>query len=220
MSGKMIYCTIIDEGASTCIMSISCWRAIGSPKLSQSNTMLKAFNGHQFLPHGILTAFPIELGGKIVSVDMEVVDAPLEYNLLLGRSWFYVMMVVASSVFRVLCFPHQGCIVTINQLVFCTPNLRTTTGTNIPFVVDSQSAYTSIGAGMFKDSSLMGTFTLPPPSPTWIFLHPYDLFMLPVDPLGLLILGWFLILRTLNLTELVCHSPQLMIVDPKSVGIC
>jgi hypothetical protein len=109
-NGKTIYCTIIDEGASTYIMSISCWRAIGSTKIIP----LQAFNGHEFLPHGILTAFPIELGGKIVSVDMELVDSHLEYNILLVLSWFYAMMVVASSVFRVLCSPHQGCIVTID----------------------------------------------------------------------------------------------------------
>ena len=34
---------------------------------------------------------------------------------------------------------------------------------NIPFIGDSMSGYDSNGVGMFKDSSLMGTFTLPPP---------------------------------------------------------
>jgi hypothetical protein len=89
--GKNILRTMVDEGASTCIMSMSCWKSIGSPKLDTSNTILKSFDGHMFHPHGIITTFPIELGGKTVSVVVEVVDAPLEYNLLLGCTWFYEM---------------------------------------------------------------------------------------------------------------------------------
>jgi hypothetical protein len=46
--------------------------------------MLTAFDGHSFCPHGILPAFPVQLGGKKVEVEVEVVDAPLDYNLLLG----------------------------------------------------------------------------------------------------------------------------------------
>jgi hypothetical protein len=42
---------------------------------------------------------------KNIFVDVEVVDAPLEYNLLLGHSWFYDMMAVASSVFRFFISP-------------------------------------------------------------------------------------------------------------------
>ena len=51
------------------------------------------------MPHGILTAFPIELGGKMVMVEVEMVNAPLNYNLILGRSWFYPMRVVASTIY-------------------------------------------------------------------------------------------------------------------------
>ena len=67
-------------------MPYSCWKALGSPTLAALHTVLKAFHGHLFTPHGILTAFPIELGGKTVTVEVEVVNAPLDYNLLLGRS--------------------------------------------------------------------------------------------------------------------------------------
>ena len=35
------------------------------------------------------------LGEKNISIQVEVVDAPLDYNLLLGRNWFYAMTVVA-----------------------------------------------------------------------------------------------------------------------------
>jgi hypothetical protein len=118
-----IHRTILDEGASTCVMSLACWKGLKSPALNQSPTMLRAFDGRGFHPHGLLQSLAVQLGGKTVSVDVEVVDAPLDYNLLLGRSWFYAMTVVASSVFRCVQFPHQGKIVTIDQLDYCTPTL-------------------------------------------------------------------------------------------------
>jgi hypothetical protein len=80
--------------------------------------MLTTFDGRSFRPHGILPAFPVQLGGKTVEVEVEVVDAPLDYNILLGRNWTYAMTTIVSSVFHVLCFPHEGKIVTIDQLSF------------------------------------------------------------------------------------------------------
>ena len=50
---------VIDEGAATCMMSLTYWKSIGSPTLSQSMTMLTTFDGRSFRPHGILPAFPI-----------------------------------------------------------------------------------------------------------------------------------------------------------------
>ena len=77
---------MINEGAPTCVMLISCWKVLGSPELVPSNTLLTTFDGRSFYPHGILPSFEIKLVGKVVSVEIEVVDAPLDYNLLLGRS--------------------------------------------------------------------------------------------------------------------------------------
>jgi hypothetical protein len=131
---KQVHRTMLDEGAATCIMSFTCWQALGSPTLATSQTILKALDGHLFSPHGILSAFPIELGGKIVTVEVEVVNAPLDYNLLLGRSWFYPMRAVASTVYRLVRFPHQGKIVSIDQLDYCSPNVRFDATTNIPLV--------------------------------------------------------------------------------------
>ena len=78
-------------------MSLGCWKGLGSPTLKPSHTILKAFDGHLFPPHGLITAFPIYLGGKIVQVDVEVVDEPIDYNILLGRSWIHAMTAVVSS---------------------------------------------------------------------------------------------------------------------------
>ena len=114
IDSKTIHRTVIDEGASTCIMSVACWKAIGSPALSQSPTTLEAFDGRASHPYGILQRLPISLEGKTVKMEVEVVDATLTYNLLLGRSWICAMQAVASSFFRIIRFPHQGKIVTVD----------------------------------------------------------------------------------------------------------
>jgi hypothetical protein len=86
VSDKNICKTVIDEGASTCVMSITYWKAINSPPLTESHNTLKAFNGSGSKPYGVLPSLPITLEGKTVQVEVEVFDAPLNYNLLLGHS--------------------------------------------------------------------------------------------------------------------------------------
>jgi hypothetical protein len=64
VSDKNICRTVIDEGASTCVMSITCWKAIDSPPLTESHNTLKAFNGSRFKPYGVLPSLPITLERK------------------------------------------------------------------------------------------------------------------------------------------------------------
>ena len=116
--GKTIGRAVVDEGASTCVMSLTCWKALGSPELVPSNTLLTAFDGRSFCPHGILPTFEIKLAGKAVSIEVEVIDAPLDYNLLMGRNWTYAMSAIASVVLHVVVFPHEGKLVTVDQLDF------------------------------------------------------------------------------------------------------
>jgi hypothetical protein len=54
-----IFRTVVDKGASTCIMSLSCWKAIGKPTLSPSPALLTVFDGRSFRPHGIVPSFPV-----------------------------------------------------------------------------------------------------------------------------------------------------------------
>ena len=68
------------------------------------------------MPLGILPHFPITLGGKIVCMNFMVVQGPLDFNLLLGCDYVYAMKVVVSTLFQVMYFPHDGKIVTIDQL--------------------------------------------------------------------------------------------------------
>jgi hypothetical protein len=47
-----------------------------------------------------------------------VVQEPLDFSLLLGRDYVYSMKDIVSTLLRVIYFPHNGRIVTINQLSF------------------------------------------------------------------------------------------------------
>ena len=76
--GKNICQTFLDEGMATCIMSLSCWQGLSRPTLVSSPTMSKAFK-----PHRILTTLPIDVRGKTISIEVEVIDVSLDYNLLL-----------------------------------------------------------------------------------------------------------------------------------------
>jgi hypothetical protein len=115
--------------------------------------MLKAFDGHVFKPHNIVSLFPVMLEGKTMTVEVEVVDAPIDYNLLLGRSWTYVMEVVPSSCLRCIKFPHEGKLVTIDQLSFY--NALNESRTPVPFVDNSTSACenreTEVANGVFPN---------------------------------------------------------------------
>lgn len=80
-------------------MSMSCWKTLGSPPLSRSSTTLKAFDRRTYTLYGILSNFQVELGGKTIEIDVEVIDGNLNYNILLGRPWIYAMASVVSTYF-------------------------------------------------------------------------------------------------------------------------
>jgi hypothetical protein len=43
---RNIFCTVVDEGASTCVVSLACWKAIGQPEFSPSPTLLSDQGTH------------------------------------------------------------------------------------------------------------------------------------------------------------------------------
>jgi hypothetical protein len=91
-----------------------------------------------------------------MEVDVEVVDAPLDYNLLLGCNWTYAMTSIVSSILCTLCFPHEGKIVMIDQLSFTHAIPSASIGPSIPVIENSQSETEDVGVEMY--SSLMGSF--------------------------------------------------------------
>ena len=54
---KNIYRVVLDEGVTTCIMSLSCWQALVSPTLISSLTLLKAFDVHDLSHMGSLLLY-------------------------------------------------------------------------------------------------------------------------------------------------------------------
>jgi hypothetical protein len=70
------------------------------------------------------------------------------------------MRIVVSNLFYVLHFPRQGKFITVDQLTFFNSDSRTR---NIPFISKTPLGYEIVGVGLLKDSTLMGTFSIPPP---------------------------------------------------------
>jgi hypothetical protein len=54
VDNQHIHHTILDEGDSTCVMSLSYWKGLKSHVLNQSPTMLRSFDGRGFRPHRLL----------------------------------------------------------------------------------------------------------------------------------------------------------------------
>jgi hypothetical protein len=81
----------------------------------------------------------------------------------------YTMKVVASFVFRTMMFPHNGNIVTIDQVSHYEPNPSANIDNILPLIHTSHDTYplVEMGPGIFKDPSLLGTYHGAPP-----LLHP------------------------------------------------
>jgi len=65
------------------------------------------------------------------------------------------MTVVASSVFRTMQFPHQGKIVTIDQLDFCNLDAPTNTTNSVPLLGHSKPHFEEIGVDLLKYSPII-----------------------------------------------------------------
>jgi hypothetical protein len=160
---------IIDEGASTCNMSKSVWQKLSSLELISSAITLRAYDGRPSYPKGLFQNVPIELRSKTILIDIEVIDAPLDYNILFGRSYMYAMKAVASFVFRTMMFPHNRKIITTDQVSHYEPNPSSNIDNILPLIQTNPEAYPLIEMGsiIFKDPSLLGTYHGAP-----LLLHP------------------------------------------------
>jgi len=106
--------TIIDEHPSVSIIYSTTWRVLGSPVLMLVTQNLLAFSRGTNQPLVILPQFPITLGGKVVYLNVMVFLGPLYYNLLLGCHYVYDMGAIVSTLFQVMCFLHEGRVVTVD----------------------------------------------------------------------------------------------------------
>ena len=65
-------------------MSKNVWQNLGSPELKPSDITLRAYDGRPSTLVGLYQNVPVYLAGKMVLIDIEVLDAHLDYNILLG----------------------------------------------------------------------------------------------------------------------------------------
>jgi hypothetical protein len=119
--GRDVTKTLIDEGLYVSILSSIAWQALGCPPLAPVTQNMLAFNRRTSQPLGTLPQFSVTLGGKTVFIDVMVVQDSLDFSLLLGRDYVYAMKVIVSTLFHVISFPHDGRVVTIDQLSFIDP---------------------------------------------------------------------------------------------------
>jgi hypothetical protein len=119
--GQDVTKMLIDEGSSVSILSSISWKALGCPPLVLVTQNLLAFNRRTSQPLGTFPWFPVTLGGKIVFIDVMVVQDPLDFSLLLGRDYVYAMKAIVSTLFHVISFPHDGRVMTVDQLSFIDP---------------------------------------------------------------------------------------------------
>ena len=102
----------------------------------------------------------------MVHIEIEVLDAHLDYNILLGWSYMYAMSAIASSVFRIMMFPHEDQIIMVDQLTRSEKHPLTNTDVILPYVhtsADGLSRYQEYGLDQFKPSSVLGSFLGDPP---------------------------------------------------------
>jgi hypothetical protein len=92
------------------------WKDLGSPKVVLSTNEMLAFDRRLSEYLWSLPQLPITLGGNIILIDMIVVPGPLDFNMLMGHDYVYVMKAMVSTLFYVMHFPHNGIIVTIDQI--------------------------------------------------------------------------------------------------------
>jgi hypothetical protein len=130
---------------------------IVSPELVPSTITLRAYDGQPTSSVGLCQNVPIELGGKTILIEIEVIDAQLDYNILFECTYMYAMRSIASSLFRMMMFPHNGKIITINQLTHYEPNHSFSIDNILPLVCVSLDDFlvVTIGPGLFQDPSML-----------------------------------------------------------------
>ena len=95
-------------------MSKNVWQKLGAPELKPSVITLRAYDGWPSTPIGLFQNVPVCLAGKMVHIDIEVLDTHLDYNILLGWSYMYAMSAITSFVFRIMMLPYEDQIIIVD----------------------------------------------------------------------------------------------------------
>ena len=84
-----------------------------------------------------------------MSVEVEFIDEPFNYNFLFGRRWTYAMSAIASVFFWVVVFTHEGKLVIVDQLNFTQKGCMESNESIVPLVNLAKPIAESLGAGMY-----------------------------------------------------------------------
>jgi hypothetical protein len=133
-------------------------------KVNPSTITFHTYDGLPLEPLGIHQNVPIEFKNKTILIDINVVDFPLYYNILLGHSYIYSMKAIASLIFHTMIFHHEGKVVTIDQLQYYKLNFPPNLNNIFPTVTGSMSfpIPMDISPRILKDLSLLGVYYEPP----------------------------------------------------------
>ena len=118
IANKTVHRVLIDNRSSADIISASAFdkMAIGRKKLDPVNACLRGFSGERVLPLGSVQLV-LTLGDPpcqaTATVRFLIVDAPLAYNMLLGRPSLNVIRVVPSTYHMVIKFPTANGVGTV-----------------------------------------------------------------------------------------------------------
>ena len=110
VANKTIHRVLVDNGSSADIIFASAFdkMGIGREKLEPINACLRGFLGERVLPLGSVQLV-LTLGDPpcqaITTVIFLIVEAPLAYNMLLGRPSLNAIRVVPSAYYMVIKFP-------------------------------------------------------------------------------------------------------------------
>jgi hypothetical protein len=100
----------------------------------------------------------------MVSIDIEVIYAPLDYETLLKCSYMYAIKVMNSFVFLTMIFAHNEKVITVDQLTHYEPHPIANLDNILPLIGAQLevSPFMEMGLGIFQDPSLFDTYQCDP----------------------------------------------------------
>ena len=110
MANKTVHRVLVENGSLTDIIFASAFNkmGIGREKLEPVSTHLRGFFGEKVLPLGLINLV-LTLGDPLcqatTTVRFLIVDAPLAYNVLLGRPSLNAIKAILSAYHMVIKFP-------------------------------------------------------------------------------------------------------------------
>ena len=82
-------------------------------ELKKSDLVIRAYDDSTRSMEGTFVA-PVKTGPIDVVIEFTVLDIPVTYTLLLGRSWYHVLEGVPSTVYQKVKFLLDGEVITID----------------------------------------------------------------------------------------------------------